>query len=267
MVVTARRTKKLRPVRPNEGTAALYRQRMRKLLDEMHRSVVYHLSAAYRATPPEMAQDATPAVQLQREMNRLTAYWLKRMGDAAPRLAKWFAQDVLTRSDKTLAKILKDGGFSVKFTMTRPMRDIFLATVDGNINLIKTIPQTYLGQVKGAVMRSVQTGRDLQEVVKEIDKLHVVSRRRAALIALDQNNKATSAMQRARQLELGLTEGVWIHSHGGREPRKTHLENDGKRFSIADGWFDPDPKVRKRIWPGELINCRCVWGPVIPGLS
>ena len=46
-----------------------------------------------------------------------------------------------------------------------------------------------------------------------------------------------------------------MHSHAGKTVRKTHYANDGKRYNVAEGWFDPDPKVSRRIWPGELINC------------
>jgi len=164
-------------------------------------------------------------------------------------------------------RILRDGGFSVRFKLTPAMRDVAAASVAENVQLIKSIPQKYLGDVHGAVMRSVQAGRDLASLTKEIQKLGVVTRKRAALIALDQNNKATSAILKARQIDLGITEGVWLHSHGGKEPRPTHLDNHGKKFSIVDGWFDPDPHVRKRIMPGELIRCRCVWKPVIKGFS
>jgi uncharacterized protein with gpF-like domain len=74
-------------------------------------------------------------------------------------------------------------------------------------------------------------------------------------------------MNRARQEELGITEAVWLHSHAGKKPRPTHLANHGKRYNVAEGWFDPDPKVRKHIWPGELINCRCVSKSVVKGFS
>ena len=43
------------------------------------------------------------------------------------------------------------------------------------------------------------------------------------------------------------------------------VDNDGKEYDIKTGWFDPDPKVRKHIRPGELIHCRCLVTPVLPG--
>jgi SPP1 gp7 family putative phage head morphogenesis protein len=141
------------------------------------------------------------------------------------------------------------------------------ATVAENVSLIRSIPEKYLGDVQTSVMQSVKAGRDLATLSKDLRKNYGVSYRRAALIARDQNNKATSALMRVRQVDLGLEKGVWLHSHAGKEPRPTHLANHGKKFDLKEGWFDPDPRVRKRILPGELINCRCVWKPVVPGLT
>lgn len=245
----------LRPVFPNLGIQAMYRRRLRCLIDEMNNSILYWIQATYRATPPVMAMDDSAASQLRIAINKLTRQWQRRFDDAADELAAYFATAAHRRSDATLRAILKKGGFSVQFKMTAAMRDILKATITEQVGLIKSIPQQYLVNVQGAVMRSVQRGGDLGTLTKELEKQYGVTRRRAALIARDQNNKANSSMTRARQLELGIDTAVWLHSHGGREPRKTHLANSGKRYDPAKGWFDPDPKVNRYIFPGELINC------------
>jgi uncharacterized protein with gpF-like domain len=263
--------KRIGTVRPNAGLRVAYRQRIMALVKQMADSVEYWLRASYRKNEPNtvLATDETPAAELQRAIAKLSRRWQKNINDAAPELAKWFAQSQYTRSDAALRSILRKAGISVKFRwrMTSAMRDVFRATVEENVGLIKSIPQQYLGEVQGLVMRSVQRGRDLEFLTKELRKRYDITERRAAFIALDQNNKATSAMQRIRQTELGIEEGIWMHSHAVREPRRTHLGNDGKRFSIAKGWYDPDPKVKRYIWPGELINCHCTWRPVVKGFS
>jgi hypothetical protein len=76
---------------------------------------------------------------------------------------------------------------------------------------------------------------------------------------------ATGALLRVRELEIGLDEAVWLHSHAGREPRPTHLANHGNRYKIAEGWYDPAEK--RFIIPGELISCRCTHRVVVPGFS
>jgi SPP1 gp7 family putative phage head morphogenesis protein len=258
--------KVLRPVFANAGIAALYRKKLRALIEEMQASYAHFLKAQYRRTPPIMAQDDSPAKELERELRRLGVQWRKNFDAAAPALAAWFAKAAWKRSDAALRKILKDAGISVEFQMTRAMRDILNATVAQNVSLIKSIGSEYHTEVEGLVMRSVTAGRDLGFLAKELQHRFGVTQRRAAFISLDQNNKATSALMAARQTSLGIEEGTWLHSGARKHPRPSHVRNNGKRFSIRDGW--PDPALKgKRIWPGTEPNCRCTWKPVVFGFS
>lgn len=257
----------LRPIRPNLGIEVEYRRRLHVVVDEMARSYYRWLRAVYRANPPAIASDALPAKELRRELERLGTRWEERFLEAAPALADWFATAAEQRSTAVLKKILRDGGFSVKFKMTRAMRDVLAATNAENVSLIKSIPAQFHTQVEGMVMRSVTAGRDLATMTRDLQHNFGVTRRRAELISLHQNNMATASMTRARQDEIGIEEAVWRHSHAKREPRPTHLANDGNRYKVREGWFDPDPKVRRRIWPGELIRCGCVSQPVVKGFS
>jgi SPP1 gp7 family putative phage head morphogenesis protein len=260
-------TKTLRPVFPNCGIEKLYRKRLLLLVQEMAVSYRYWICAAWRSDKPVLAQDASPAVELDKALKALFRYWSKRYREMAPKLARYFATAASKRSDAVLSKILRDGGISIKFQMTRPMQDVLAATVAENVALIKSIPEQFHLGVQGSVMRSVQTGRDLHQLTKDLQKSYRVTRKRAELIARDQNNKATSTLVRVRQEELGVKKAVWLHSHAGKEPRPTHLANHGEQYDVAEGWFDPDPKVRQRIWPGQLINCRCVSKSVVKGFS
>lgn len=282
------------PVRPNAGTEAKFRKALLQLVANMVASVDYWLSAAYKANPPlisevyeenvQLAQDEQPSMELKRAVRKLAKRWQRKFDEAAPKLADYFTTAASERSDYQLRQILREGGFSVKFRMTRPMRDVMNAQINEQVALIKSIPQKYFTDVEGAVMRSVAAGRDLQALTKEIGGMVDLSRikmgrkpgesdkslaartaRRAAFIARDQNNKATAAMTRVRQVEAGITEAIWVHSGGGKEPRPTHLAAGRRqqKYDVAKGWWDPD--VEKFIQPGELPNCRCVSRPVIPG--
>ena len=259
--------KTLRPVHPNAGIEARYRKRLLALVEEMNSSFVFWLKAAYRANPPVMAQDRNPAQELRATLRRLALRWQRNFDEAAPKLAKYFSTAVKLRSDAALNKILRDGGFSVKFAMTPAMKDVMDATIAEQVSLIKSIPQQYLTQVEGMVMRSVQAGRDLGPLAKDLQQQFGATKRRVATIARDQNNKATASMTRVRQVQVGITEAIWVHSGGGKHPRPTHLKasRDKQRYKVSEGWFDP--AVGKNIFPGELINCRCVSKPVISGFS
>lgn len=259
--------KVLKPVFPNAGIEADYRGKLDRLIGRMQASYVYFLKAQYRETPPTMAQDETPARALEKELRRLGIQWEREFAKLGPKMARWFSQSIERRSSLAMQKILRDAGMTVRYTMTPAMKDVFAATVQENVSLIKSIPAQYHTEVNGMVMRSVQTGRDLGGLTKELEARFGITRRRAAFIARDQNNKATAVMTRVRQKEAGIKQAVWLHSLGGKEPRPTHLKNNGKPYDIDKGWFDPDPKVRRRIWPGELINCRCVPKPIVKGFS
>jgi len=232
------------------------------------------------------AQDDAPAVILRRIMRALARRWQARFNELAPDLAEYFATNVSKRVDGALTAILVKHGFAVRFQSTALSRDVLAATTGENVALIKSIPQRYFTDIETEVMRSAAAGRDLQTLTEylgpkvRLDRIGLGRRpgesnkslaarteRRAELIARDQNNKATATRIRVRQHELGITEAIWVHSGGGREPRPDHVAWGAarKRYKISEGMWSE--KEQQYIFPGELINCRCVSRSVIPGLG
>ena len=252
--------KVLAAVRPNAGIEAAYRKRLDAEIAAMNRSVIYWVQAQYRSNPPvPLAQDNdSPTMGLRGTFDDLATQWTRRFNRMAEELGRHFAKSATERADGAFQSILKRAGWSVKFRMTPAANQALQGVVGENIALIKSIPSRYLTDVQGAVMRGVQVGGDLGSIVKHIESTYGLTRRRAATIARDQTNKAFAVITRVRQVELGVTHCVWMHSSGGREPRPSHRANDGKTYLVAEGWYDPD--VKRNIWPGELINCRCSSG-------
>ena len=111
----------------------------------------------------------------------------------------------------------------------------------------------------GVILNS-KSYRDWETMVKELKTLYPAASHRAELIARDQSNKANAVVNRTRQMELGITEAIWMHSHAGKTPRPDHVAADGKRYKIAEGCLISG----KYIQPGEEINCRCASRPVLP---
>lgn len=262
--------KTLKPVRPNVGIQAAYQRRLDRLVDAMHRSLIYWLAAAYRAKPPELAQDddgpaagKSSAMHLRDQMRTLGARWQRQFDQAAPELAKYFATEVMERTDAALATILRDGGISVRFQMTAAANDAFQATIGENIALIKSISSQHLTQVQGEVMRSVQTGRDLGPLAKRLEEQYGVTKKRAAFIARSQNNIATATITRVRQEQLGITKAIWVHSSAGKHPRPEHVAADGKEYDVSKGMFLEGVWT----WPGREPNCRCISRPIIEGFN
>lgn len=255
-------------IRPAAPIRAKYEARLLTLINEMNASVVYWIAAEWRGNEPETViagADETPVEALKVTLRRLGRKWIKRFDELSPTLAEYFAKSVKDRCDRALAEALRKGGMSVRFKMTPVMRDAFNAVHATNVGLIKSIPEQYLGQVETLVMQSVSRGGDLGSLTKALQHQYGVTRRRASLIARHQNNMATAVMRRARELDIGITEGKWLHSAGGKHPRAQHVAFSGKRFKIAEGHDFGDGAGN--VMPGELINCRCTWRAVVPGFD
>lgn len=266
--------KTLAPVHANAGLEAEYRRRLEALIDDMHKSIRYWLLAAYRGDLPDttelMAIDDSSAVKLDAVMKRLSRYWLRKFKEAGKQLGKHYAQKATDRADNALEHILKNGGLAIKFKMTPAVNDVVQATTKSNVALITNLAQKHLNEIEGLVMRSVQQGRDVGGLAQELEERYKMTRKRARLVARDQNNKATAAIVRTRQAELGIEQAKWLHSHAGKKPRQSHVAMNGKLYDVKEGMWDPDADGKgkgRNVFPGELINCRCVSRSIIPALG
>lgn len=251
------------PIRPSAAIRAAYQKRLDALIDEMQTSIVHWIAATYRANTPEIAQDESPARTLQSAMRKLGRRWQRRFDELAPKLADYFATAARDRVDTVLKDALRQAGFTVQLKLTAAQNDVLQATIGENVSLIKSIAQQHLKNIEGQVMRSVQTGRDLGTLAKELEHTYGVTKRRAAFIARSQNNIATAAITRTRQKEIGITQAKWKHSAGGRHPRPEHVAFSGQLYDIEKGAY----LEGKWTWPGVEPNCRCVSISVIPALG
>ncbi len=261
-----RMAKLLRAVHPNAGVRAAYQRRLRKLVDEMQRSTVWWLRAAYRKDEariiPDFAQDASPARMLQKVLNRLFRYWMRRWSDEAAKIAGDFIHKTQQRTTSSYEQAFRAAGFTVKMDPSRVRNDAVQALIAENVNLIKSIPQHYFTEVNGLVQRSVSTGRDLGFLTDELEKRYGVTRRRADLIARDQANKATEAIKRVEDERLGVKVGIWVHVPGKYTSRATHRAMHGKPFLLSEGLYDS--AVGRKVVPGELVACQCEYRAFVP---
>ena len=247
-------------IHPNAGIEAAYRKKLLALVDEMHNSLVYWMTASYRQN---MAMDDSPVDEMVKRMGRLGDQWLSRFESGSLKLAEWFAGTNRSYTDGTLMKILKDAGIAIDFKMTETMRTAYSAVLHENVGLIRSIAEQHLREVEGLVLRSVQQGRNLGDLADELQRRYDLTRKRAALIARSQNNMATSAMNRARQLDLGIKQAVWKHSHAGKKPRPSHVAFNNHVYDVEKGAY------LDGVWthPGQEINCRCTSRSVLPGVK
>jgi len=217
----------------------------------------------------ESFRDGSPANAMRRAIHRMSRRWLKAFDKGSEDLAKYFVNKAAGATDVQLKDVLKRAGFTVEFRATYEVNNAMQAAIGENVGLIKSIAQQHLTEVEGIVMRSMQSGRDLAALTQELTERYQVSSRRASFIARDQANKMTAVINRTRQVELGITQARWRHSHGGKKPRLSHIEaskadgGKGKIYDVDKGCLIDG----EYIWPGQLPNCRCTAQSIIPGLE
>ena len=252
--------KTLNQTRSSAALRSLYAKELDKLVKEMFDSTHYWLIANYKKSP--MAQDANIFSIMKKAMTKLTSQWQSKFDEVAKKLATRFVDKGVKHADFTLKNAFKDAGFAVDFKPTEDMQVKIASSIDENIELIKSIPQQYFKDLTFIVNQGIQRGFDVGHIASEIESKYQVTKRRAAFIARDQANKVHSVITQQRQIDLGITEGEWQHSHAGKKPRPSHLKagQDKLIFNLKKGAFLDG----KWVLPAQEPNCRCTWKAVLP---
>ncbi len=254
---------RLRAAKPNAGIRSEYQKRILALLKALSEDILREIEAAYAEEAPQIAQDAAPASKLSQLMNDLRKRFGGRFDTGAEETADWFSAKAsanATRAQKAAMNAAGLGDFAVRYDYGNARADVVQAIAKENVSLIKTIGSEYFDKVENSVLRSVTQGRDLNGLAQELKHLYDVSARRAALIARDQNNKATEAIARTNDLAAGITKGEWIHVPGRLSSRASHKAMHGKIFDLSEGLYDPDEG--RKVKPAELIACNCTYRPI-----
>lgn len=132
--------------------------------------------------------------------------------------------------------------------------------VEENVMLISSIPEDTLEKMREIVYDGFTNGKTTTRMLKEIQQVCGISRRRAELIARDQTAKLNGQIQRAQQMDAGITEYIWSDC-GDERVRDSHRRLNGEKFR----WDDPpvvDERTGRRCHPGQDYQCRCIARPV-----
>lgn len=255
----------VRAIHANAGLEAWYAAKLDALIADMHDAVRDDLLSVYQSviSPPSIAQDAprNPSLVVKRALRNWGDRWIARFDELSGEISKQFATKAFGMTQTAMRAALKDAGFTVQFSPTPASRAAYQATVAEQVNLIKSIPAEYLKAVESQVWQSVMKGGDMHALSTNLRETYGITRRRAAMIARDQNNKAKAVIERTRRTELGIEIAIWQHSGGSKVPRYTHVVMSGKPFKIAVGMWDS--AVGRYVQPGELIECKCTSRAVI----
>lgn len=266
------------PLLYNASSQARYQKVLQTLVKEMAEETVKQVKRLFHGEIADdffdqqaeaAALDASITSTAKKLMNKLTLKFQQLFNSKAQGLAETMVDGAKRTSESNLKTSLKQlsGGLSLKTGIVPAgMEDVANASIQENVQLIKSIPQQYLTQVQGSVMRSITTGAGVADLIPAISKHGAVTMRRAKLIAFDQTRKAYNSINKQRLQAVGVKKFKWLHSGGGREPRKSHIAMDGNIYS-----FDDLPQINKDNpgqaaeygIPGQAPNCRCTMNPVI----
>lgn len=254
--------------RPSVAYELYIRRELEKLGQEMEADVKARLFEYVESGG--LAQDAAP-VRWRTILQALRREWYAKYRARGMSLARWLALKADKRTAAQIQRKLKAFGFSFAFdpAYTAVQKEVIKNVTAEGVGLIRSIPQEYLRRVQVATAAAFKRGGDnlaLKRVLQTIlDRIGNESRTKAALIARDQNQKATQAFATANAMALGARRGRWIHVPGRYSSRITHKAMDGKTFDLATGLFDSD--VGRNVKPGELYYCNCQFEALMPGFD
>lgn len=275
-----------RALRYSAAAAAQYRRKLDVLIRDMQREVKRGLLELFRGSDsvaldaadvaqrqarelaPAVAMDADIAGLAQTLLDDIHRRFTVLFAMAASEITGRLIDMTISRSNLDLGKSLKDiGDDQLTLTMGEKTRALVEAASLESTSLIKRVPETYLPKVQGDVMRSITTGRGLEDLIPQLEKRNVQVKNWAKNVALDQTRKVYATVNRARMEESGVKKFKWVHSGGSNDPRDHHLKRwpaglNGGIFSFDDPPVI-DPRTGERGFPGQLPYCGCTMSPVI----
>jgi len=132
-------------------------------------------------------------------------------------------------------------------------KDAIESFVAENVSLIKSIPENFLREVEGLLIREIRNGTRVEGIAALIRERFSVSQKKALLIARDQVGKFNGSLAKKRQESAGVTRYIWRTVQDERV-RPKHKAQNGKEYS----WDKPPPTGH----PGQDYSCRCYAEPV-----
>lgn len=281
-------------LRPSAGTAAEYQRAMLKITEQMVRetqkeiyglfmSPVFDINdvesriAREEGVLTEWAEtmDASIGSQARILMNKLQRRFQVLFNEAATDATRKMVERSLANSATSLKTSLKDMAGNVTLStdiFTGGLDDVVTASTAFAVNLFKSIPTRYLGDVSNSVLSSITTGRGLQDLIPEMEKqveTHGIKIKNwAKNTALDQTRKVYNSVNAGRMQAIGVKQFQWVHSGGSNDPRQLHIDHAPTGLNGGIFSFDNPPVIgvmygaEVRGLPGDLPNCHCTMRPV-----
>lgn len=242
-----------------------YSRDLRALAKEMTKETKAAVLELFRSPDAKefFAQDASIALQARQMLNLLTAKFDRLYSRHAEILSRRMLRQVDDQSKSVLMQSFKKMSAEVTLSVKDMPRDLFEATIANNVTLIKSIPERYLTDVSGSVLRSIAdpNGGGIGKLTEDLQKYEGITDRKAKMIAMNETRRAYQNVNIEKSKAAGIKKAVWVHTGGTREPRKAHKDFNGQEFFLTKG--APVGDNGEYVLPGQEINCRCTWVPVV----
>lgn len=241
--------KVLKRVPPNLGVQKEYQRKLDKLVSAMSKSVMYWVLADFgNRTPREMS------IEIQKRIKQ----WKKVFGKEADKIALWFVNSVRKHTEDGMKKAFKDADVKMHYGISKQMRQ---AVEIENVDLIESIPNKYFTGIETVAVLSLLYGWNQTHLTNELIKRYNITMRRVKNISADQTHKATELFKKDICRNEGIEEAMWIYTFRSETPRESHIMMDGQVFDLSKGALTPEGN--EYIMPGEKINCKCDFRPII----
>jgi len=147
------------------------------------------------------------------------------------------------------------------------LNDLLSGWEELNLGLIRSIPDTVVGQLRTEMTQAFVRGTSLRELTAIVRDRTGVADSRAELIARDQIGRLNGQLSEYRQRSIGVTSYRWRTMRDERV-RKTHRIRDGKTYRWDAPGIKPGSEIR--CFPGsvrfDLSNgCHQLWRRIYAG--
>lgn len=253
----------------NAATGERYAKNIKRIMRAMHKDTLSGIKRCFEAyaQDSDLPENGSLVSQLRILLNFLLKKYNPVFAWVAKKSTEKMINETLKHSSATIKMSLKEVSETLVVNpdfMDDRLREITQASAIEATGLIKTIPQKYIEDVQKVLMHSISTdGKGFAELKPFLQKLYNGNERKAELVALDQTRKVYNSIQAHKMQKMGVKKFKWLHSGGGREPRKLHQALHGQVFS-----FDNPPFIGvmygEEVYglPGHLPNCACSFKPV-----
>lgn len=164
-----------------------------------------------------------------------------------------------------LAKKVTTGrtDFGIKLSdVPTETKNILQASINENVELIRSIPSEYFHRIKQEVNLSILSkDSSLSKLTKVIYNCGGISESHAMNIALDQTRKAYTQVAIDQARINGVTKAIWRHQLGSKTQRPKHVAFDGKLFDLTKG--APVGLYGNYVLPAQEPYCRCTFRLVV----